>query len=114
MDNKRDFHRAIGRRLAELRRDQQYTQAEVARLLGVSQQAQFAYELADRRVSTDKLAALARLFRVSVDQLIGIEPMKPVPPGRINPTELRHVEMLRDLRPGDRRLVRRVTEALRK
>jgi transcriptional regulator with XRE-family HTH domain len=110
----RDFHRALGQRIAELRKQQQLTQAELARALGLSQQSVFAIELGDRRVSVDKLATLVRLFGVTIDELLGIKPVKPARHGRVTPAEQRHVEQLRSLTAGDRRVVKRVTEALQR
>lgn len=42
------------------------TQAELARAIGVSQQALFAYELGERRTSVLVLAKIAKVFAVPV------------------------------------------------
>lgn len=47
---------------AQLRKSRGMTQAELARALGVSQQAVFAYEIGDGRISVLVLERLARLF----------------------------------------------------
>jgi transcriptional regulator with XRE-family HTH domain len=112
--NARDFHRALGQRIADLRKEQQMTQAELARALGLSQQSVFAIELGDRRVSVDKLSVLMRVLRVSCEQLLGIKQLTPVTKATLAPAEQRHVEQLRNLTRGDRRVVMRVTEALRR
>lgn len=49
------------------------TQAEVARVLNISQVAYGMYEMGKRRISVDKLVALARFYHVSVDYLVGIK-----------------------------------------
>ena len=49
------------------------TQAEVARVLNISQVAYRMYEMGKRRIPVDKLVALARFYHVSVDYLVGIK-----------------------------------------
>lgn len=49
------------------------TQAEVARVLNISQVANGMYEMGKRRIPVDKLVALARFYHVSVDYLVGIK-----------------------------------------
>jgi transcriptional regulator with XRE-family HTH domain len=55
-----------------LSKEQGMTQAELARAIGVSQQTVFAYELGDRRVSVLLVAKLAKVFGVSVEELMGM------------------------------------------
>jgi transcriptional regulator with XRE-family HTH domain len=108
----RAYFRALGKRIGELRKRQQYTQADLARMLGVSQQTVFSMEIGVRRVSPDKVPLLVRMFHVTMDQLLGAEPLSPVRKARVMPGELRHIERMRKLTAGDRRVVKRVTEAL--
>lgn len=61
-ESKRYFA-ALGAHVARLRRERGMTQAELARALGVSQQAVFAYEIGDRRISVLVLARMARCSR---------------------------------------------------
>lgn len=109
-----DWHRAIGKRITELRKQQEMTQAELARQLGVSQQTIFALELGDRRVSLDRVPTLLRVFGVTCDELLGLRPLPPMPTRRVSPGEMRLVEQVRGLTRSDRRVVKRVTEALRR
>lgn len=46
----RVYSKALGAYIARLRKEQGMTQAELARGIGVSQQAVFVYELGERRV----------------------------------------------------------------
>lgn len=110
----RDFHRALGKRITALRKEYELTQAELARQLGVSQQSIFEYELGDRRVQLDAVPKLLDVFGVTCEQLLGLRPLQPLPKARVSPAELRHVERLRSLARSDRRVVVRVTEALRR
>lgn len=53
------------------------TQAELVRALNVSQQAMFAYEWGDRRVSVLILVKLARIFGTSVEDAMWLEDADP-------------------------------------
>ena len=58
-------------RLRELRVERHLTQQEMAEFLGMNTRAYQYYEVDDRRHIFEKLVALAYLFQVSVDYLIG-------------------------------------------
>ncbi|AEB07458.1 helix-turn-helix domain protein [Coriobacterium glomerans PW2] len=58
-------------RLAELRRTKGYSQEELAQRLGLSRQAISKWERAESSPDTDNLIALARLYSVSLDELVG-------------------------------------------
>jgi transcriptional regulator with XRE-family HTH domain len=109
---KRPYYRELGKRITEFRKRQGYSQAELARVLGVSQQTVFALELGDRRLSLDRVPALLQIFNVTTDQLLGLQPLQPLREVRVRPAELRHIELLRQLTARDARIVKRVTEAL--
>lgn len=68
----RAYFKALGAHVTMLRKSRGMTQAELARAIGVSQQAVFAYELGDRRISVLVLAKLAKIFSVSVEDLVGL------------------------------------------
>lgn len=59
--------------IRELREDHDMTQKEVAAYLHVSQQCYQSYESGRCAVPTSVLAALARLYRVSADYLLGLD-----------------------------------------
>ena len=60
------------KRIRDLREDNDFTQAYVARILNCSQQAYSNYELGQRDIPTDILIKLSRFYDVSVDFLLGI------------------------------------------
>jgi len=87
--------RTIGQRLKDLRLRRGMTQIELANELGVNQSAISDYEKGVVRVHAALVAALAKILRVSADQILGLEPLK----------ENGHVK--------DRRFVRRLEKIAR-
>lgn len=67
----RAYFRGMGRRIAQLRRRHEMTQADLARLLGVTQQTIYSIECAERRVRIDWLPVLTATFRITADELLG-------------------------------------------
>ena len=64
----------IAQRLAELRRKRGYSQEALANALGLSRQAVSKWERAESSPDTENLIALARLYGVSLDELIRVAP----------------------------------------
>lgn len=60
----------IADRLVALRREYGYSQEELAARLGVSRQAVSKWERAESSPDTDNLIALARLYGVSLDEML--------------------------------------------
>lgn len=60
----------IADRLVALRREHGYSQEELAARLGVSRQAVSKWERAESSPDTDNLIALARLYGVSLDEML--------------------------------------------
>lgn len=67
----RAFFVELGARIAEMRKARDITQIQMAEALGVSQQTINSYETARRRVPASTLPTLARMFDISVDELLG-------------------------------------------
>jgi transcriptional regulator with XRE-family HTH domain len=65
------FFAQLGSQLARTRKAQDITQAQLAELLGVSQQTVNAYEVGRRRMPVSSLPILARHLGVSVEELLG-------------------------------------------
>ncbi|WP_269813412.1 helix-turn-helix domain-containing protein [Peristeroidobacter agariperforans] len=107
----RAYFAALGKRVTQLRKSRGMTQAELARALGVSQQAVFAYEIGDRRISVLILQRLARLFRLNIDQFLGFAP-EPVHKRRLSPRAMRHAERLQALSKTQQRFVVRILDVL--
>jgi transcriptional regulator with XRE-family HTH domain len=64
------FYRALGERIADLRRDQNLTQQQLADALGLSQKTVGHYEVGRIRVQVCLLPELADCLGVSISELI--------------------------------------------
>lgn len=73
--NKNDtaFFKAMGQRVAQQRRELGLTQVELAHTLDISQQLIAAYEAGDRKIPASLLPTLAKLFAISLEQLVGMQ-----------------------------------------
>lgn len=69
--NDKQFFVELGKRIAQLRRDQNMTQQQLADALGIAQQTLAHYEVARLRVPASMLPTLGEIFKVPVDELIG-------------------------------------------
>jgi transcriptional regulator with XRE-family HTH domain len=107
----RAYFRALGATITERRKEIGMTQAELARALGVSQQTVFAYELGGRRVSLLIVAKLARIFQISVEELIGMSKV-PRPHRRLSPAGMRHAERYQQLSKTEQRFVKKIIDVL--
>lgn len=106
------YYDALGKHLASLRKARGFTQAELGRAVGVSQQAVFAYEINERRVSIYILIKLAKVFSTSVDELIGIARPLRIPKRRLSPRAMRHAARLQKLPTNQKRFVLRILDML--
>lgn len=71
----------IANRLLQLRKQHHLSQEELAQRLGISRQAVSKWERAEASPDTDNLILLARLYQVSLDDLLlTSEPVEPVEP----------------------------------
>lgn len=108
----RAYFKALGAHVTTLRKSRGMTQAELARAIGVSQQAVFAYELGDRRISVLVLTKLAKVFAVSVEEMVGLSKPVRVPKGRLSPRCVRHAGRLQALSKTQQRFVIRIIDVL--
>jgi len=67
------FFKGLGKRVAALRKELGITQVQLAESLGISQQLIAAYEAGARKIPASLLPTLAKLFAVTLEQLVGIE-----------------------------------------
>jgi transcriptional regulator with XRE-family HTH domain len=101
----------FGERLARLRKDRGLTQVELAERLDISQPVLSYYEKQSRRVPPKVLVRLAEVLEVSVDELLGLAPVKTAPAtprGRLL-SRLRQIEMLP---PAERKAILKILDGL--
>lgn len=108
----RAYFKALGARITTLRKSRGMTQAELARAIGVSPQAVFAYELGERRISVLVLAKLAKIFSTPVGDLVGMSKPLHERKGRLSPRCMRHAERLQALSKTQQRFVVRIIDVL--
>ncbi len=70
-------------RIRNLREDADLSQAELGRLLHVSQRAYSYYEIGKRGIPVEILIELADIYKVNIDYLVGRTDVKnPLPPSK--------------------------------
>jgi transcriptional regulator with XRE-family HTH domain len=67
---------ALGTRLKEIREYEGYSQEDIAKFLGLPRSAISLIESGDRRLDILELRKLAKLYKLSIDQLTGAEPVR--------------------------------------
>ena len=67
------FFKQLGKRVAEGRKELGLTQTELANALGISQQLIAAYEAGTRKIPASLLPTMAKLFAMSLEQLMGMD-----------------------------------------
>ena len=104
------FFRAMGERIAALRKDANLSQQQLAEAMQVSQQTIASWEVGRRRVPVSMLPALARALGTSVEALIG----EKTPPAKRGPTPKLQQQMQRlsALPKPKQRAVMEVLEAM--
>jgi transcriptional regulator with XRE-family HTH domain len=70
-DEERAFFITLGERITKLRKARGITQAQLADILGVSQQTIQAYEVGRRRIQVSALPTVARTLSVLLEELFG-------------------------------------------
>jgi transcriptional regulator with XRE-family HTH domain len=102
------FFKALGARIATLRKDSAITQVQLAAAMDVSQQTVAAWEVGRRGVPVSNLPTLARTLGVSVETLIG-EKASPAKRGP-TPKLQQQVERLSRLPQAKQRVVMEMLE----
>ena len=75
------FFQQLGTRIAERRKAQDLTQAQLGELIGVTQQQVASFEIGRRRMPISVLPLLAKALNTSIEELIGGAPR----PGKRGP-----------------------------
>lgn len=72
----------IANRLVQLRKQHNLSQEELADKLGISRQAVSKWERAESSPDTDNLISIAKLYNISLDELLKSEDAPEIPPRR--------------------------------
>lgn len=105
------FFRELGERIAQLRKEQNQTQAQLAEAIGTTQQQVASYEVARLRVPASMLPRLARALGVSIEVLIG-EDQRPAAKRGPTPKLQQQLERISALPKPKQRAVMEVLEAM--
>lgn len=102
---------AIGKRLAQIRKERGFTQTELADKVGVLQTIISDYERARLRLHPTMLMKLAKVLQVSTDEILGLEQLpKKVDP--LNRRFLRRLQALHKLPKRDQDALLRTIDAV--
>ena len=71
-----DVLEILSKRLKELRIKNNYSQYEIANLIGIAQVTYSNYELGRRSVSIQNLVKIAQIYNVSTDYLLGLSDVR--------------------------------------
>lgn len=105
------FFRLLGTRIAERRKAQDLTQAQLGELVGITQQQIASFEIGRRRVPVSTLPLLAKALNVSIESLIGTQTKATNKRGPA-PKLQQQLEQLSRLPKAQQRLVSQVIESV--
>jgi len=101
----------FGQRLARLRKARGFSQTDLGERVGVSQRVMTYYECQSERPPAHLLATLADALGVSVDELLGVRPVRQTPLPR-NTRLWRKLRDIEKLPSGDRKAVLKILDGL--
>jgi transcriptional regulator with XRE-family HTH domain len=102
----------FGERLAELRKAKGFTQRELAENIGTSQRMIAHYENHVKRPSLDKLESIAKAFGLSIDQVLGVQPLKKQPGAPKDAYLQRKLQKVQALPKDDQKVIINMIDAL--
>lgn len=104
------FFRQLGTRIAERRKAQDLTQAQLGELIGITQQQIASFEIGRRRIPVSTLPLLAKALGTSIEELIG----EPARPGKRGPAPKlqQQLEQLSRLPKAQQKLVSQVIDSV--
>ena len=109
--DEKDYFKVLGGRVAQLRKDQNLTQVQLAEALGMSQQMVASYEVGRRRIPVSMLQALAKALSVDIDGLLGDAAKARAKRGPA-PVLARHMERISALPKTQQKFVIQVLESV--
>ena len=109
--NEQQFFKALGARIAALRKERGLSQQTLADELGIAQQTLAHYEVGRARPPVSLLPEFSRIFTVSVDALLGTEKKRASKRGPA-PQLQRHMERISQLPKPKQRFVMEMLETV--
>jgi len=106
------FFKDLGARVAQLRKDQGFTQTQLAERLGIAQQTVAHYEVGRLRVAVSMLPTLTQVLGTTVEELIGQTPARANGKRGPAPKLQRQMERLSALPKPKQRAVMEVLESM--
>jgi transcriptional regulator with XRE-family HTH domain len=107
-----DGKETLGQRLARIRKEQGYTQTELAKRIGIIQVLVSDYERNRLRISADMLARFARALDVSADEILGLNGAKRGTSKNPSLKILRRLNRIASLPPAKQKAFLRTIDAL--
>ena len=89
------------KRLKDLREDHDLKQADVAKVLGISQQYYQCYESGKNELPLRHAITLARLYNISLDYLVELSPIPQPLNNKTNPTLEKYSELVQKLEAAE-------------
>ncbi len=89
------------KRLKDLREDHDLKQADVAKVLGISQQYYQCYESGKNELPLRHCIALSKFYGVSLDYIVGLSPVPHAPSAKPNPTLEKYARLIQQLENAD-------------
>lgn len=105
-------HANLGQRLSELRKAKGFTQEEFAASIGTSQRMVAYYERHVKRPPLEKLESMATALGVSVEEIIGVKPVKKQPGAPKDAYLHRKLQQVAHLPKDDQKLIVNMIDAL--
>jgi transcriptional regulator with XRE-family HTH domain len=104
------FYEQLGRAIAKLRKERGLTQAQLAEMLGISQQHMLSFEKGRRRVPAAALPKLSEVLGVPIEDLLGAS----APKSKRGPAPklLKQLDRLQQLPKSQQNIVHQMLEGI--
>ncbi|OVE75997.1 hypothetical protein BVX97_02650 [bacterium E08(2017)] len=90
----------IGKRMARLRKERGYTQAQIAEKTGLKQNLVSDYERSKLRLNADVIIRFCKALNISADELLGLKSPRNTSP--IDPLLLKRLKRIEQLPPSQK------------
>lgn len=102
----------LGRRLARLRKEKGYTQAEIADKMGITQKLVSDYELDKLKPHPEMTVRFAIAYSVTTDEILGLQATKPTNVSKTGPKVLRRLKKIEALPLSQQKFILKTIDSL--